>query len=353
MPTEHDFKQLIGQRANRALRAMLGAEQGKRAAARLAIAFAQAAASAKNPSALYNCSMESIVACIEASATTGIYPGGPHPKAYLVPRGGGALNFEITHRGIAVLAQRAGYGLRPIAVHTEDHVDIEFGDVVSHEADPDRYPSGLDDLRGVYVCMVRLSDGANMGRAWVPISIIRKRAESRQAGPVWRQWPVEMALKTAIKWCVARGVLVIDSDELDMAFAAENVIDADSMEVSEAPPVRRTYELPDAGGAPVPDFAAEAERMANREPVHAAPAPAPAASPAPAAEDTAAVKVECAELEPQVGPANVEAIRMTGKGPRPGEDVQTWKGRAANAVAYRDALRQDLADRNNGGMGEF
>ncbi len=337
MPSEIEFKKYVADKASRAMVALLGSQQGRRAGARIALAFAQAAQAAKRPDDLYRCSGESIAGCIATAAETGIYPGGPHPKAYLIPRGG-ALQYEITHRGIAVLAQRAGYGLRPIPVHIDDPIlSVQFGEVIEHEADPDRHPQSLDDLRGVYVCMTRLSDGANMGRPWIPVSVLRTRAESRQAGPVWRQWPVEMAMKTAIKYAVARGMLVIDSDALDSAFAAEAHVVEPEPRLLSAPTVKRSA-LPDPD-ARVPDVMPSPAR----EPVHVASAPAPAAqAPAPAV-DLGAIKSECADLERQVGAANVASIRGTGLGPDGDADVTSWRGRADSATAYRDALRSAAA----------
>ena len=221
---QDNFKRMVLSSAQKAAVATLGSAEGLKAAARVTLAFAQAAAVARDPSALYRCSQESIIACITTAMDTQIYPGGVYPKAYLVPRGG-QLQYEITHRGIAVLAQRAGYGIRAVPVQKGEHVLISFGEVQEHEQDPDNYPTKLDDLRGVYVILTRLADGANMGRAWVPVSLIQKRANSRQAGPVWKQWPIEMAQKTAIKYCVARGALVIDSEALDVGLSGGEVID--------------------------------------------------------------------------------------------------------------------------------
>lgn len=84
------------------------------------------------------------------------------------------------------------------------------------------------------------------------------------------------------------------------------------------------------------------------------PAPAPAAQPAPAPEpDTASIKAECAALEQQVGAANVELIRES-CGPASGQDVTTWKGQAASATEYRDALQAFIASAgpaDDGGLG--
>ena len=232
------FKAQVYGAANKALVATLGSAQGQKAAMRVVLAFYSAIRNAKNPGDLMRCSPESIQACVANSAETSLMPGGPYPSVWLVPRAG-QLRWEISHRGIISLAQRAGYGIRAIPVHVEDPVLVlAFGEVVEHDSHPDLYPTSLDDLRGVYVSITRLSDGASMGRPWVPVSLIRRRAESAQAGPVWKTWPVEMAIKTAIKYCMARGYITIDSQELDAALTAEGpTIDAEA-EVTRTEPAR-------------------------------------------------------------------------------------------------------------------
>lgn len=329
MSTDTEFKRHVADRAQRAMIALLGSTKGRRAGARLALSFAQAASQSKDPSALYRCSGESIAACIATAAETSIYPGGPYPKAYLVPRGG-QLQMEITHRGIAALAQRAGYTLRAIPVHIDDPLlRVEFGEVVEHESDPDVWPSTLDDIRGVYVVMRRIADGATMSRAWVPVSIIRQRAESRQAGPVWRQWPIEMAMKAAIKYCVARGMIVIDSTELDIALDAEPAVTAPAIEQSAPAPRRLTEDIGDG---------LDALRAAPRErvPVEVE-APAEVEQQQEAPDPRAAIKAEIETMESRLGPDAYRPIREArNMGDRP---VSAWKHGTARLQTYLDDLR--------------
>lgn len=226
-----NFKRGVLHDARNAMAMLLGSEEGQKAGAKVAMAFVSAVHNAKDPSALLNASTDSIRACIAASADTGIMPGGAYPKVWLVPRGG-KLQWEISHRGICALAQRAGIKLRAVPVHVNDEsLRLEFGEVVAHTPPPDLWPERLEDLMGVYVIAQRISDGATMSRSWVPAALISKRANSRQAGPVWKQWPVEMAQKTAIKYLMARGELVIDNPEIDRAFA----VDAEWSHVTTAP----------------------------------------------------------------------------------------------------------------------
>jgi len=103
-----------------------------------------------------------------------------------------------------------------------------------------------------------LSDGAILGRYWLPEADVRKRAASRGAGPIWKSWPLEMAQKTAIKWACARGLVPIESVELDSALAADTraeVQPAPRVEVSRpaiAPP-SAVFAAPEPEPMPEPE----------------------------------------------------------------------------------------------------
>ena len=179
------------------------------------------------------------------------------------------------------------------------------------------------------------------------------RDEGWTKNPKYRSMPKHM-----LRYRAATMLVRLYAPEVMHGFKTQaEIIDITAAE--EAPrqvetlPTTRRSALPDPD-ARVHDIApAPAREPVRTAPAPAAPAPAPAPQPAPDVEDLAAVKAECAELEEKVGPACAEAIRVTGKGPRPGDDVRAWKGRAANAIAYRDALRQEVADRESGGMPGF
>lgn len=237
---------------------MVGEERATEAAARVGMAFAAAHRAARNPRDIERCSPESIAAAVALSALTGLMPGGAMPSVWLVPRGGD-LQWMISHRGLMQLCRRAGYQLSAVPVSTSDHVVIEFGEVTEHRAEVGHEATGLDDLAGVIVSCRRLADGAILGRFWMPGSAVRKRASARGAGPVWKSWPLEMAQKTAIKWACARGLVPIESIELDQALGADT-----RAEVGPAPePVavpRPSMPLPsDVFGAPDEPEEVEAE----------------------------------------------------------------------------------------------
>ena len=206
--------------ASRLLVDLVGEEKATEASARVGLAFAAAHRAARNPRDIENCSLASIAHAVAMSALTGLMPGGAMPACWLVPRGG-ELQWMISHRGLMQLSRRAGYQLSAIAVGSEDHIVIEYGEVVEHRAAVGSEPQALTDLVGLIVSCRRLADGVVLGRYWLAGSYIRKCAQLRGAGPVWRQWPIEMAQKTAIKWACARGMVPIESMELDYALAAD------------------------------------------------------------------------------------------------------------------------------------
>ena len=199
---------------------LVGEERATEAAARVGMAFAAAHRAARTPRDIERCSPESIASAVAMSALTGLMPGGAMPSVWLVPRSG-ELQWMISHRGLTQLCRRAGYQLSTCVVGQHDHIVAEFGEVTEHRAEIGSEPTGLDDIAGVIVSCRRLADGAVLGRYWLPGADIRKRAKAKGAGPVWRSWPLEMAQKTAIKWACARGLVPIESVELDNALAAD------------------------------------------------------------------------------------------------------------------------------------
>ena len=199
---------------------MVGEERAREAAGRVALAFDVARRAAKDPAALESCSPASVGACIAASALTQLYPGGPSPEVYLVPRQG-ALQWSLTHVGMGRLAARQGYHLSAVPVHIADRLVVRLGQVVEHEQDPRQSPASLADLQGVAVVLRRISDGVTLSTAWVPLGVIEARRKAKGAGPVWNQWPVEMALKTAIRYVYARGGLPLTGDDWRAAVAAD------------------------------------------------------------------------------------------------------------------------------------
>lgn len=241
------LRQRVTHMASHMLVDLVGEDRATEATARVAMAFAAACRAARNPQDIERCSPESIGAAVAMSALTGLMPGGAMPSVWLVPRGG-QLQWMISHRGLLTLCRRAGYQLVAVPVGKEDHIRIEFGEVVEHEAKPGAEPSTLGDLAGVIVSCRRIADGAILGRYWMPGADVRKRQKKSAGGSVWRDWPMEMAAKTAIKWACARGLVPIDSIELDRALQADT-----RAEVAPEPQRRTVPTFEDVRALPAPE----------------------------------------------------------------------------------------------------
>lgn len=210
-------------------------EAGRRIVSRFAMAFATAARGARNPAEFYNADPASVAAAAALSLDTGLLPGGAMPAVWLVPRRG-QLQWLPSHRGLVQLCQEAGYQIRAVPVGPDDEVEIVDGELSTLRTSPDYYPAKLSDLRGVAVYVTRITDGARFASWWLPRAAIEKRAKVQGAGPVWRSWPVEMAMKTAIKWGFARGMVPVASIALDAALTADREGEQpDRVEVTVAP----------------------------------------------------------------------------------------------------------------------
>lgn len=212
--------------ASRELERVLGSEEGKRAAARVALAFR--ATGIANPT-VYECDPGSVAACVATSAMTSLMPGGPNPDCYLVPRrvkGNQQLNWMISHRGLIKLATRAGYTIKARPVYTDEVFEYEEGETIhiKHVPNLDRADENWEEMRGVVVRCYRISDGKMIGVEYVSRGQIEKRrnqsdayqrgmkpgAEDWARSSPWFKWGVEMATKTAIKYAFSRGGIPID-----------------------------------------------------------------------------------------------------------------------------------------------
>lgn len=219
---ERAFAARVSRSAGVQCQRLLGTERGAQAAQRITMSILGAMQSARDPSAIARCSEASIANCIALSAQTGLLPGGPNPTVYLVPQSGD-LQWRITHRGIAVLAYRAGFALRVVPVASSDFLRVSLGEVVEHDGTTSEWPSSLEEVAGFAVCVRDRATGQDVARAWVPRKIIEaRRRKSRQAdkGP-WAEWPIEMGMGAAIRYVMSRGMLPIDSPELSAALAPE------------------------------------------------------------------------------------------------------------------------------------
>lgn len=239
--------------AERELVALAGSEAGRAAAARCALAFRSAVATAKDPDAFFNCAPESVGAAMATSAFTGIMPGGPFPGCWLIPKRvnlakkGEAdnyvwqLNWWISHRGIKALARRAGQGIEAIPYFAGDQVVINRGrewsvEVIEGDCQ-DR--DDVTNLEGFVYYVTDLATGMLLAARKVSVNLILKRRDKGQGGAVWKEWPMEMAEKTVIKYAAGRGDVFFD-DVGNMALSRE----AEAGEVTVSQPATATTTAP-------------------------------------------------------------------------------------------------------------
>jgi recombinational DNA repair protein RecT len=213
----------------------VGPERAKEAAGRISLALAAAAQSARDPSEFYQCTPQSVAQCVANAALANIFPGtGSSALAYVIPQRARQgeppqLTFMVNHRGLNALARRSGQTMVAIPVGGDD--DISFsrdGEIVVENIDFDDPPVNLAELRGVIILVKDINTGNTIVRGWVPKKIIEKRknqsrSKDSQYGP-WKNWPVEMAMKTAMHYAISRGWCVIDDADAVRAIALEDEI---------------------------------------------------------------------------------------------------------------------------------
>lgn len=285
------FKDRVLAVASTEIASLFGAENGRAAAARVALTFRAAASTAKEPDAFYSCSPESVASAMATSAFTQIMPGGPFCGCYLIPKkvnGVQTLNWWINHRGIKTLARRAGQGIEALAYFPGDEVVIIRGrdwrvEVIEGDA-PNR--DDISNLLGFVYYVTDLETGALLAARKVSKDVIGKRRDksdgikndgtAKDTSP-WAAWPMEMAEKTVIKYAAGRGDIFFD-DVGNMALSREaeaQIVDT----TAEVVPARAGAAA--LGGEPAPrmigtaagdapDYAAEQAALAERQRAEAA-----------------------------------------------------------------------------------
>ena len=262
------FGALVQRQSERLLGELLGTDEAKQIAARLAITLRQIAASAP---AIYDCEPASVAECVALSALSGLNPGGPLPHVYVVPRrikGVQRLQWMISWRGLAELARRSGYQVRAVPVHKADAFTLTMGlsPDIQHAPSDAWPPTVHEDLRGVYVVATEIETGRLVGFEWVSASVIearRAKSDSWKSGyGPWKDWPVEMALKTAIRYAIQRGLVSI-SDLGAIAYQRDGEQDAaeriDVTPEAAPAPSRRPQQLSEL--LPPEEIVYETERM--------------------------------------------------------------------------------------------
>lgn len=208
-------------------------------------------ASKKTRTALDECTAASVYACIAQAMALDLYPDGTSlSPVYIVPQAPqkGAqpeAQFRPTHRGISIIAARAGVSIRTVPVALGDHYSVSLGELTEHEPADATAVAGetLDQIAGVGV-VIRVGSGPAVA-AWVARGQIeRARAKSRdyayaakdgrRDGTPWLDHPIEMAQAAAIRYAGARGWIPVDSPELRAALDHSEAIDVVWTEADEA-----------------------------------------------------------------------------------------------------------------------
>jgi phage RecT family recombinase len=207
----NQFRSVVEAKASDFLQTMMGTESGASAAGQVALAFRQAA---QTNDRLYSCDPASVAQAVALSAMTGLMPGGPLPDVYLLPRGKN-LQWQVSHRGFAKLASRNGVRLRTKAVFESDEFRVVEGTepVLTHVPALDADQS-WDTLIAVYV-VAHYKNGSKDFVVIRKADIEKRRGNSDawkrdKVRSPWGQWPIEMALKTGLRYAFARGIVPMD-----------------------------------------------------------------------------------------------------------------------------------------------
>jgi recombinational DNA repair protein RecT len=281
------FRQLATRMAGDLLTTWVGEDRAGEAIGRIATALSASAASAKKPDDFYSCTPASIATCVAIAALTGIMPGhGSTALAYLIPRSPRRgeqkqLGFAFSHRGLNALARRSGQMMKAVPIGLNDRIKVSVdGDVDVQELDIDNPPTEYEDLRGVLVVVKNLN-GTVMARGWMPKVLIDRRRDSSDSytyackpgnewakdSDPWHQWPVEMAMKTAMHYAIGRGWCVIDDTSSVRALASDisvQSITVDSQPTRRLPAPTGLDELTDRINADSDSH--EAEKQPTQQP---------------------------------------------------------------------------------------
>ena len=210
----------------------VGEERARGATGSMNAALVAVTTAARNPSDFFACTPESVANAVAIAALTGIMPGGNASTslAYVVPRrprkdAAPNLQYSLSHRGLQAVARRCGQTMIATPISKSDDIDVdEAGEVTIFRRDLDNPPMTYEELRGVVVTIKEVATGVTTSRNWVPKKLIDPRKAMSQAGNKgpWATWPIEMAMKTAMKYAVSRGWCVIDDTEAMRAISADD-----------------------------------------------------------------------------------------------------------------------------------
>jgi len=245
-----NFRNQAANIASSMLKDWVGEERAAEATGRIAVALAASAAASKKPEEFYACTLQSVAKVIAIAALTGIMPStGASALAYAIPRRprkgeDPQLQYQLSHRGINALANRAGMHMVAIPISILDTIETDAaGDVIVKERDLDNPPVKESDMRGVIVVVRKLDTGKVLCTGWVAKKLINERRATsdsyiyaekpgndwaKESSP-WHAWYVEQAMKTALHYAIARGWCVVDDTEAVRALKSDQESDYETV----------------------------------------------------------------------------------------------------------------------------
>jgi recombinational DNA repair protein RecT len=187
-------------------------EDLKRARARFRVAF-----SSNAQGSLVQCTPESIGRAIVMSAMSGLYPGGPRPDVWLIPRKNRhkgnqvECNWQMSYRGYIRLARRAGWELEPVLVFDGEEFEVVEGSnpTIVHKRRLEIEPS-WEGLRYGYIRAYPVGHREQARFAYLTKAEIVKRRGKAQDQNIWNEWPLEMAYKTLCSYAGNRELFPTD-----------------------------------------------------------------------------------------------------------------------------------------------
>lgn len=222
-----------------ALRA-LPEERRTEAILRCAAAF-ESAANSKNGGKILNCSAESIIKAVLFCAISDLYPGGLQPAIWLIPYGN-SLEAQVSFHGLRTVALRSGNSnIRARAVYKGEPFEVTDGTAGErfHHERTLGIERSWDNLIAVY-CVGNRPDGS-VGFEFLDRTQIEKRrnaSKAKNSGP-WKDWPEEMALKSAIRYAVSRGTFPVQ-DRFELALRDSSDLGRDVIDVTDVEMPKRT-----------------------------------------------------------------------------------------------------------------
>lgn len=264
--------QLFGDRvtkvATESCLSILGEQEGKLAAGRVAMAFR--ALVARNADVV-DCTPESVAACVATSAMTGLYPSPVNPGCYVIPRQRSfrvgddwkkvrELNWQVSAIGLRTLARAAGYDVRPTVVYANDRLEHAGGYLDELDPTVPRLTRGLaptlrpgadplEAIRGVVVVAIDLERQRQIGWGWVPVEAIAERragsdafqrgtkpgAPDRDRQSSWFVWPIGMVEKTAVRYALTGARAIVPVNDTTFTHALETDDRAERVYIEPAP----------------------------------------------------------------------------------------------------------------------